>query len=444
MTQSTSSRTHCEGGVSRPPKTVVAATTLLAAQVVQSVAFLILTGGWRDPIGCVILGGFAVSYAAAAVLFLRGRVAFPIVVLGISAAFHGWIVWEAASQGYLDKESPISVVIIAEVLISIAALLLIQTRSSSAWLAARRRIDGLSDKIKRGVWTALVCDFALLGFIVCQDFDSAIWGLSEQIPEVIVSLDDYDDSDHAIGCAFGIRMDVVVDVDELAGSKGAEHVDGTAFLRVRFALEPEGGEFGVPGPWEVEELVNTTNGYVYAISARHDPVESDVFSNLVESLKWKVEWGPYAMRMTGEHACQWADGCQSVEAVMDDDSLRVSIRRIGAPIPPEVRMDIHRAYFEKMLRGVDIRGGTYCGTPAAIYTELEYDIMEVLSKQDMKCYFQGSSTFFESGGAKDIAIDIPRGSVYEALEVFAQKVGRRLCIDFFDGWRGPPCVCFEK
>ena len=439
MTSSASSRTPCEGG-RRPPKTVVAATTLLAVQMVLSVALLILTESWSDPLGCVVLGGIAVSYAASAVLLLRGRVAFPIVVLGISAAFHGWIVWEAASRGYLDKESPISVVIFSAALIGIAALLLIQTRSSTAWLAARRGVDDLSDKIKRGVWTALVCDFALLGFIVCQDFDSAIWGPPEPILIDAFCIEE-DDGDYAIDRAFGLRMDVMLDVDGLAESEGAEYVDGTSFLRIRFALGADDGEFGVHGPWEVEGLVDTSNRFVYAISARHDPVESDVFSNLVASLKREVEWGPYAMQMTGERACQWADGCQAVEAVMDDDSLRVSIRRIGAPIPNKERINIHCAHWEKILHGVDFRGGTYSGTLAAVYAELLHDIKAVLGEQDIKCYFTESPLFLEQDGEKAITIDIPRGSVYEALEAFAKKVGRRPFLDPY-GWREPPCVFF--
>ena len=116
--------------------------------------------------------------------------------------------------------------------------------------------------------------------------------------------DEFLDDKFVITDFFGIPMGEKVNVRIWAKMYGIERVEEPHCSRT--FLSEDSIAFGVPGPWEVTEQINTTNGCVEVVSASRAPIGYEAVSNMFG---------------------RWSDGIQTVEIVSDAQSLRISIRQ---------------------------------------------------------------------------------------------------------------------
>ena len=291
-------------------KAAIAAVLLLLAQgvVVGAIAWHTNSEGLE----LWISGGIALCCIVSAVVLAKRRVAFPLVFQGCLMLFVGWIVIEGIS--YFTK-----------------ALFLVQTKSALKWFSgtAIEQGSGLAEKIKRGVWTVLIADVLLLAFGACLDLDTAIWSRSRGDLVVIEYEDDYLDDDLVITGVFGIPLDTKVDVNIWAKMYGIERVEEPHCSRT--FLSEDSIAFGVPGPWEVTEQINTTNGCVEVVSASRAPIGYEAVSNMFDTVGQRF-WSAFDINCQladDGSPCvgKWSDGIQTVEIVSDVQSLRISIRQ---------------------------------------------------------------------------------------------------------------------
>ena len=174
----------------------------------------------------------------------------------------------------------------------------------------------------------LIADVLLLAFGACLDLDTAIWSRSRGDLVVIEYEDDYLDDDLVITGVFGIPLDTKVDVNIWAKMYGIERVEEPHCSRT-FVSE-DSVAFGVPGPWEVTEQINTTNGCVEVVSASRAPIGYEAVSNMFDTVGQRF-WSAFDINCQladDGSPCvgRWSDGIQTVEIVSDAQSLRISIR----------------------------------------------------------------------------------------------------------------------
>ena len=250
--------------------------------------------------------------------------------------FVGWIVIEGISYFTNDRHGSVwdfmlvLSMLIAVLLMGVMALFLVQTKSALKWFSgtAIEQGSGLAEKIKRGVWTVLIADVLLLAFGACLDLDTAIWSKGD-LPDVIFMCEDeFLDDKFVITDFFGIPMGEKVNVRIWAKMYGIERVEEPHCSRT--FLSEDSIAFGVPGPWEVTEQINTTNGCVEVVSASRAPIGYEAVSNMFDTVGQRF-WSAFDIncQLTDDGSpCvgRWSDGIQTVEIVSDAQSLRISIR----------------------------------------------------------------------------------------------------------------------
>jgi hypothetical protein len=318
-------------------KAAIAAVLLLLAQGVVFGALAWLSSAEYPDFW--ISGGFALCCIVSAVALAKRRVAFPLVFQGCLMLFVGWIVIEGISYFTNDRHEcvwnfmPIMSMLIAVLLMGVSALFLVQTKSALKWFSgtAIAQRSGLAEKIKRGVWTVLIADVLLLAFGACLDLDTAIWSKGD-LPDVIFMCEDEDeflDDKFVITDFFGIPLGEKVNVRIWAKMYGIERVEEPRCSRT--FLSEDSVAFGVPGPWEVTEQINTTNGCVEVVSASRAPIGYEAVSNMFDTVGQRF-WSAFDINCQladDGSPCvgKWSDGIQTVEIVSDVQSLRISIRQ---------------------------------------------------------------------------------------------------------------------
>ena len=315
-------------------KAAIAAVLLLLAQgvVVGAIAWHTNSEGLE----LWISGGIALCCIVSAVALAKRRVAFPLLFQGCLMLFVGWIVIEGISYFTNDRHGSVwdfmlvLSMLIAVLLMGIIALFLLQTKSALKWFSgtAIEQGSGLAEKIKRGVWTVLIADVLLLAFGACLDLDTAIWSKGD-LPDVIFMCEDeFLDDKFVITDFFGIPLGEKVNVRIWAKMYGIERVEEPRCSRT-FVSE-DSVAFGVPGPWEVTEQINTTNGCVEVVSASRAPIGYEAVSNMFDTVGQRF-WSAFDIncQLTDDGSpCvgRWSDGIQTVEIVSDAQSLCISIR----------------------------------------------------------------------------------------------------------------------
>ena len=250
--------------------------------------------------------------------------------------FVGWIVIEGISYFTNDIHEcvwnfmPIMSMLIAVLLMGVSALFLVQTKSALKWFSgtAIEQGSGLAEKIKRGVWTVLIADVLLLAFGVCLDLDTAIWSKDDLQDVIFMCEDEFLDDKFVITDFFGIPLGEKVNVRIWAKMYGIERVEEPHCSRT--FLSEDSIAFGVPGPWEVTEQINTTNGCVEVVSASRAPIGYEAVSNMFDTVGQRF-WRAFDINCQladDGSPCvgRWSDGIQTVEIVSDAQSLRISIR----------------------------------------------------------------------------------------------------------------------
>lgn len=315
-------------------KAAIAAVLLL---LTQGVVFGALA--WLSSAECPdfwISGGIALCCIVSAVALAKRRVAFPLVFQGCLMLFVGWIVIEGISYFTNDIHEcvwnfmPIMSMLIAVLLMGVSALFLVQTKSALKWFSgtAIAQRSGLAEKIKRGVWTVLIADVLLLAFGACLDLDTAIWSKGDLQDVIFMCEDEFLDDKFVITDFFGIPLGEKVNVRIWAKMYGIERVEEPHCSRT--FLSEDSVAFGVPGPWEVTEQINTTNGCVEVVSASRAPIGYEAVSNMFDTVGQRF-WRAFDIncQLTDDGSpCvgRWSDGIQMVEIVSDAQSLRISIR----------------------------------------------------------------------------------------------------------------------
>ena len=317
-------------------KAVIAAVLLLLAQGVAVGAI-----AWHsnsEGLELWMSGGIALCCIVSSMLLAKRRVAFPLVFQGCLMLFVGWIVMEGIS--YFANDRPVSVwdfmlvlsMLIAVLLMGAAALFLVQTKSALKWFSntAIAQWSGLAEKIKRGVWTVLIADVLLLAFVACLDLDTAIWS-KDDFPDMIQIgyEDEFLDDKFVITYFFGIPLGEKVNVRIWMKMYGIERVEEPHCRRT--FLSEDSIAFGVPGPWEVTEQINTTNGCVEVVSASRAPIGYEAVSNMFDTVGQRF-WSAFDINCQladDGSPCvgKWSDGIQTVEIVSDAQSLHISIRQ---------------------------------------------------------------------------------------------------------------------
>ena len=315
-------------------KAAIAAVLLLLAQgvVVGAIAWHTNSEGLE----LWISGGIALCCIVSAVALAKRRVAFPLVFQGCLMLFVGWIVIEGISYFTNDIHEcvwnfmPIMSMLIAVLLMGVSALFLVQTKSALKWFSgtAIAQRSGLAEKIKRGVWTVLIADVLLLAFGVCLDLDTAIWSKDDLQDVIFMCEDEFLDDKFVITDFFGIPLGEKVNVRIWAKMYGIERVEEPRCSRT--FLSEDSVAFGVPGPWEVTEQINTTNGCVEVVSASRAPIGYEAVSNMFDTVGQRF-WSAFDINCQladDGSPCvgRWSDGIQTVEIVSDAQSLRISIR----------------------------------------------------------------------------------------------------------------------
>ena len=315
-------------------KAAIAAVLLLLAQGVVFGALAWHTNS--EGLELWISGGIALCCIVSAVALAKRRVAFPLVFQGCLMLFVGWIVIEGISYFTNDIHEcvwnfmPIMSMLIAVLLMGVSALFLVQTKSALKWFSgtAIAQRSGLAEKIKRGVWTVLIADVLLLAFGVCLDLDTAIWSKDDLQDVIFMCEDEFLDDKFVITDFFGIPLGEKVNVRIWAKMYGIERVEEPRCSRT--FLSEDSVAFGVPGPWEVTEQINTTNGCVEVVSASRAPIGYEAVSNMFDTVGQRF-WSAFDIncQLTDDGSpCvgRWSDGIQTVEIVSDAQSLRISIR----------------------------------------------------------------------------------------------------------------------
>ena len=317
-------------------KAVIAAVLLLLAQGVAVGAI-----AWHsnsEGLELWISGGIALCCIVSSMLLAKRRVAFPLVFQGCLMLFVGWIVMEGIS--YFANDRHVSVwdfmlvlsMLIAVLLMGVMALFLVQTKSALKWFSntAIAQWSGLAEKIKRGVWTVLIADVLLLAFVACLDLDTAIWS-KDDFPDMIQIgyEDEFLDDKFVITDFFGIPLGEKVNVRIWMKMYGIERVEEPHCSRT--FLSEDSIAFGVPGPWEVTEQINTTNGCVEVVSASRAHIGYEAVSNMFDTVGQRF-WSAFDINCQladDGSPCvgKWSDGIQTVEIVSDAQSLRISIRQ---------------------------------------------------------------------------------------------------------------------
>ena len=128
---------------------------------------------------------------------------------------------------------------------------------------------------------------------------------------------------------FGIPLGEKVNVRIWAKMYGIERVEEPRCSRS--FLSEDSVAFGVPGPWEVTEQINTTNGCVEVVSASRAPIGYEAVSNMFDTVGQRF-WSAFDINCQladDGSPCvgKWSDGIQTVEIVSDVQSLRISIRQ---------------------------------------------------------------------------------------------------------------------
>lgn len=315
-------------------KAAIAAVLLLLPQgvVVGAIAWYTNSEGLE----LWISGGIALCCIVSAVALAKRRVAFPLVFQGCLMLFVGWIVIEGISYFTNDIHEcvwnfmPIMSMLIAVLLMGVSALFLVQTKSALKWFSgtAIAQRSGLAEKIKRGVWTVLIADVLLLAFGVCLDLDTAIWSKDDLQDVIFMCEDEFLDDKFVITDFFGIPLGEKVNVRIWAKMYGIERVEEPHCSRT--FLSEDSIAFGVPGPWEVTEQINTTNGCVEVVSASRAHIGYEAVSNMFDTVGQRF-WRAFDIncQLTDDGSpCvgRWSDGIQTVEIVSDAQSLRISIR----------------------------------------------------------------------------------------------------------------------
>jgi len=311
-------------------KAAIAAVLLLLAQgvVVGAIAWHTNSEGLE----LWISGGIALCCIVSSMLLAKRRFAFPFVFQGCLMLVVGWIVIEGISCGSAWNFMLILSMLVAVLLMGVMALFLVQTKSALKWFSgtAIEQGSGLAEKIKRGVWTVLIVDVLLLAFGVCLELDTSIWSRGDREPcEIACYEDEFLDEDLTITGFFGIPLATRVNVRIWAKMYGIERVEEPHCSRT-FVSE-DSVSFGVPGPWEVTEQINTTNGCVEVVSARRAPIGYEAVSNMFDAVG-KRFWSASDIncQLTDDGSpCKgrWSDGIQTVEIVSDAQSLLISIRQ---------------------------------------------------------------------------------------------------------------------
>lgn len=317
-------------------KAAIAAVLLLLAQGVVFGALAWLSSAEYPDFW--ISGGIALCCIVSAVALAKRRVAFPLVFQGCLMLFVGWIVIEGISYFTNDIHEcvwnfmPSMSMLIAVLLMGVSALFLVQTKSALKWFSgtAIEQGSGLAEKIKRGVWTVLIADVLLLAFGACLDLDTTIWSKGD-LPDVIFMCeyeDEFLDDKFVITDFFGIPLGEKVNVRIWAKMYGIERVEEPRCSRT--FLSEDSVAFGVPGPWEVTEQINTTNGCVEVVSASRAPIGYEAVSNMFDTVGQRF-WSAFDINCQladDGSPCvgRWSDGIQTVEIVSDAQSLRISIR----------------------------------------------------------------------------------------------------------------------
>lgn len=315
-------------------KAAIAAVLLLLAQGVVFGALAWLSSA--EGLELWISGGIALCCIVSAVALAKRRVAFPLVFQGCLMLFVGWIVIEGISYFTNDRHGSVwdfmlvLSMLIAVLLMGIIALFLVQMKSALKWFSgtAIEQGSGLAEKIKRGVWTVLIADVLLLAFGACLDLDTAIWSKGD-LPDVIFMCEDeFLDDKFVITDFFGIPLGEKVNVRIWAKMYGIERVEEPHCSRT--FLSEDSVAFGVPGPWEVTEQINMTNGCVEVVSASRAPIGYEAVSNMFDTVGQRF-WSAFDIncQLTDDGSpCvgRWSDGIQTVEIVSDAQSLRISIR----------------------------------------------------------------------------------------------------------------------
>ena len=315
-------------------KAAIAAVLLLLAQGVVFGALAWLSSAEHPDFW--ISGGIALCCIVSAVALAKRRVAFPLVFQGCLMLFVGWIVIEGISYFTNDRHGSVwdfmlvLSMLIAVLLMGVMALFLVQTKSALKWFSgtAIEQGSGLAEKIKRGVWTVLIADVLLLAFGACLDLDTAIWSKGDLSDVVIVYEDEFLDDKFVITDFLGIPLGEKVNVRIWAKMYGIERVEEPRCSRT--FLSEDSVAFGVPGPWEVTEQINTTNGCVEVVSASRAPIGYEAVSNMFDTVGQRF-WRAFDIncQLTDDGSpCvgRWSDGIQTVEIVSDAQSLRISIR----------------------------------------------------------------------------------------------------------------------
>ena len=310
-------------------KAVIAAVLLLLAQGVAVGAI-----AWHsnsEGLELWISGGIALCCIVSSMLLAKRRFAFPFVFQGCLMLVVGWIVIEGISCGSAWNFMLILSMLVAVLLMGVMALFLVQTKSALKWFSgtAIEQGSGLAEKIKRGVWTVLIADVLLLAFGACLDLDTAIWS-KDDFPDMIQIgyEDEFLDDKFVITHLFGIPLGEKVNVRIWAKMYGIERVEEPHCSRT--FLSEDSVAFGVPGPWEVTEQINTTNGCVEVVSASRAPIGYEAVSNMFDTVGQRF-WRAFDIncQLTDDGSpCvgRWSDGIQTVEIVSDAQSLRISIR----------------------------------------------------------------------------------------------------------------------
>ena len=310
-------------------KAVIAAVLLLLAQAV--VVGVIAWHSNSEGLELWISGGIALCGIVSAVALAKRRFAFPFVFQGCLMLVVGWIVIEGISCGSAWNFMLILSMLVAVLLMGVSALFLVQTKNALKWFSstAIAQESGLAEKIKRGVWTVLIADVLLLAFGACLDLDTAIWSKGD-LPDVIFMCEDeFLDDKFVITDFFGIPLGEKVNVRIWAKMYGIERVEEPHCSRT--FLSEDSIAFGVSGPWEVTEQINTTNGCVEVVSASRAPIGYEAVSNMFDTVGQRF-WSAFDINCQladDGSPCvgKWSDGIQTVEIVSDVQSLRISIRQ---------------------------------------------------------------------------------------------------------------------
>ena len=309
-------------------KAVIAAVLLLLAQGVAVGAI-----AWHsnsEGLELWISGGIALCCIVSSMLLAKRRFAFPFVFQGCLMLVVGWIVIEGISCGSAWNFMLILSMLVAVLLMGVSALFLVQTKNAWKWFSrtAIAQESGLAEKIKRGVWTVLIVDVLLLAFGVCLELDTAIWSRGDREPcEIACYEDEFLDEDLTITGFFGIPLDTRVNVRIWAKMYGIERVEEPHCSRT--FLSEDSIAFGVSGPWEVTEQINTTNGCVEVVSASRAPIGYEAVSNMFDTVGQRF-WSAFDINCQladDGSPCvgKWSDGIQTVEIVSDAQSLHISI-----------------------------------------------------------------------------------------------------------------------